>query len=99
MMPFFFVNEGRHAVRKSPTDESEPVAWLLGRKRPPDKDKLPDFDSFAPVAVQGDWMQVQIYKEGGCARRTEATNQPKCQEGWIRWRNPEQGSLVWYTDW
>ena len=97
---FFFVNEGRHAVRHQPTSESQPVAWLQGRKRPPDKDKRPVFDVFVPRVVQGDWMRVEV-RQDGCISNltTETTNNPKCQEGWIRWRNSEQGSLVWYTDW
>lgn len=97
MQPFFFVDEGRYAVRKEPTSESEPVAWLLGQKRPPDKDKRPVYNSFVPLVIQGDWMRVQVRKDGCSA--TGTSKYPKCQEGWIRWRNSEQGSLVWYTDW
>ncbi|MGC1306199.1 MAG: hypothetical protein WA885_03135 [Phormidesmis sp.] len=46
-----------------------------------------------PIGFEGDWMQVRVTRPtADCQPLTGAT----VTEGWMRWRNPEGSSLVWY---
>ncbi len=47
-----------------------------------------------PLAFSGDWMQVRITQPvNGCEPLVGAT----VQQGWMRWRQPGQPSLIWYA--
>ena len=46
-----------------------------------------------PLAFEGDWMLVTVTQPtDGCSAFPGATT----QEGWMRWRNDEQGALIWF---
>ncbi len=46
-----------------------------------------------PLAFEGDWMLVTVTQPtDGCSAFPGATT----QEGWMRWRNDEQGPLIWF---
>ncbi|MEM1289927.1 MAG: hypothetical protein AAGH67_00435 [Cyanobacteria bacterium P01_H01_bin.162] len=46
-----------------------------------------------PLAFNGDWMQVRVTQPAeGCTVLPGAAT----QEGWMRWRNDDDGSLVWF---
>ncbi|MGB3298206.1 MAG: hypothetical protein WBA76_08040 [Phormidesmis sp.] len=54
---------------------------------------IPANSLIKPLAFQGDWMQVRITRPATpCRALTGAT----VTEGWMRWRNAEHKSLVWY---
>ena len=47
-----------------------------------------------PLDFAGDWMRVRVTRPtAACEPLTGAT----VTEGWMRWRNDEQASLVWHT--
>lgn len=47
-----------------------------------------------PVAIDGDWMQVRVTQPvNGCTVLPGA----RTQEGWIRWRDTNSRSMVWYA--
>ncbi|NER81953.1 MAG: hypothetical protein F6K42_20780, partial [Leptolyngbya sp. SIO1D8] len=68
-------------TRPGPTD-NESILGLIGP------------DSFIePIAFDGDWMQVRVTQPtNGC----EFLPGSRTQEGWMRWRDLEHQSLVWY---
>lgn len=75
----------RHGLSKplhpTPTDE-EAILGLVG----------PD-SLIEAIAVEGDWMQVRVTQPtNGC----EILSGARTQEGWLRWRNPDNQLLVWY---
>jgi len=46
-----------------------------------------------PIAFDGDWMQVRVTQPvDGC----ETLPGSRTQEGWMRWRDVDNRSLIWY---
>jgi hypothetical protein len=46
-----------------------------------------------PIAFEGDWMRVRVTQPtDGCTFLPGAVT----QEGWMRWRNEDDESLIWY---
>jgi hypothetical protein len=77
-----FLNHGASQPLYANPDSREGIVNLIG----------PD-SYIEPIAFSGDWMQVRVTQPAAaCNFLVGATT----QEGWIRWRSPEQGILIWY---
>ncbi|WP_346291148.1 hypothetical protein [Sphaerothrix gracilis] len=78
----YFRNQGAAYALRSQPDTSQPLVSSVGN------------DSFiVPLLFEGDWMQVRVTQPvNGCDFLPGA----RTQEGWMRWRLPDQGPRVWY---
>ncbi len=83
--PLSFRDESRHALRTGPAPDAERTAWLQPR------------DEVELLEVRGDWARVRAYRPGvylaGCLGETW---EGEALEGWIRWRDDERGTWLWY---
>ncbi len=83
--PLSFRDEARHALRAGPGTEHARLDWIEGD------------DEVELLEIQGDWARARVSKPGrfyiGCMGETWAGRE---REGWIRWRDPERGSWLWY---
>ncbi|MEM1281530.1 MAG: hypothetical protein AAGG53_16255 [Cyanobacteria bacterium P01_H01_bin.152] len=69
------------SLRAIPSD-GEPILGLVGAE-----------SYIEPLAFDGNWMRVRVTQPvDGC----EPLSGARTQEGWMRWRNSENQSLVWY---
>ncbi|HEY9888256.1 MAG TPA: hypothetical protein V6D02_07625 [Candidatus Obscuribacterales bacterium] len=69
-------------LREAPDDAGNSIVNLIGPN-----------SIIEPLAFTGDWMQVRVTQPtDGCISLPGAAT----QEGWMRWRNAENQSLVWY---
>ncbi|MDB9526617.1 hypothetical protein PN498_11495 [Oscillatoria sp. CS-180] len=77
-----FRNHGLSQSLKAVPDDSATILGLVGP------------DSFIEtLAFDGDWMQVRVTQPtSACQQLPGAVT----QEGWMRWRNSEQQSLIWF---
>ena len=78
---YFRNDQVRHALRTRPGVEQTLIAWIGD-------------DSFIePIEFRGDWMRVRVTQPvNGCEFLPNANS----AEGWMRWRDAEQGAWIWY---
>ncbi len=78
----YFLETGEaQALRSQPEDATNMLSMV------------PAGSLIEPVAFDGDWMQVKVTRPASaCRPLTGAT----VTEGWMRWRDENQASLVWY---
>jgi hypothetical protein len=81
----YFRTGGPRALRRAPESGAEPVAWIPaeGRKY-----------AFEPLEFKGDWMRARLRAPFDQCRKSHL--KPRVREGWIRWRDPALGPLLWY---
>lgn len=46
-----------------------------------------------PLAVEGDWLRVRVTQPAAACKPLAGANS---EEGWMRWRDPDQTLLVWF---
>jgi hypothetical protein len=76
----------QHGLSKSlysvPGNDRESILGLVGPN-----------SLIQPLAFEGDWMLVTVTQPtDGCSAFPGAST----QEGWMRWRNDDQGALIWF---
>ncbi|MGP1375387.1 MAG: hypothetical protein ACTS3T_21350 [Almyronema sp.] len=78
----YFRNQGAAYALRSQPDTTQPLLSSVGN------------DSFiVPLLFEGDWMRVRVTQPvDGC----EFLPGARTQEGWMRWRLPDQGARIWY---
>jgi hypothetical protein len=83
--PLYFRTGGPRALRRAPAPAEEAVAWIPaeGRKY-----------AIEPLEFKGDWMRARLKVPSDYCR--DSGIRPVIREGWIRWRDPTLGPLVWY---
>lgn len=78
-----FRNHGiSQSLQAAPNDAENRILGLVGA------------NSFIePIAFEGDWMRVRVTQPtDGCTFLPGSVT----QEGWLRWRNEDAESLIWY---
>jgi hypothetical protein len=81
--PLFFRSDVPRELRERPRDEARRVLWIANDHH------------LEPLAFKGDWMQVLVKQPSDyCAEPGEA--KVKAHQGWVRWRSPALGPIVWY---
>ena len=83
--PLFFTSEVPHALRASPSIDSEQLISIPGSAY--------DYE-LEPLAVDGDWMRVRVALPRTYCDPDAPT--PRTEEGWVKWRDPERGPWLWY---
>ncbi len=82
--PLFFRNKhASHALREAPALNGRLIGWI-GRSH-----------DLEPLEIRGDWMKVQV-TQPSVRCRADRLPGTRTQEGWTRWRHPENGLWVWY---
>lgn len=83
--PLSFRDDARHALRETAGEGAPPMTWL----EPDDEVEL--------LEIAGDWARVRATRPGvyltGCLGETW---NGETWEGWIRWRDEERGTWLWY---
>ena len=78
---YFRNDQARHALRSRPGVEQMLMDWI-------GNDSV-----IEPIEFRGDWMRVRVTQPtDGCEFLPNAST----TEGWMRWRNAEQGAWIWY---
>lgn len=80
--PLFFRSDVPRALRAGPDDEQRRVLWIAN-----------DYH-LEPLGFKGDWMQVLVKQPSDYCGEPEVKTQSHL--GWVRWRSPERGPMVWY---
>lgn len=84
--PLSFLGEERHALRSSPRDDGAPIAWLE------------DDDEVVILEFQDDWARIRALIPGVFLTVCIGESwKGRTVQGWIRWRDPEAGTLPWYA--
>ncbi len=84
--PLYFRSRVRHALRAEPSITSNRILWVPAYQ---------ENYHFTVVAIKGDWMQIQLsIPSNRCAAKKHL--EVKKYEGWVKWRDDETGSWVWY---
>ena len=83
--PLYFRTGGPRALRRDPEPGAERVAWIPaeGRKY-----------AIEALEFKGDWMRARLTAPSDHCREPDV--KPAIREGWVRWRDPHFGPLVWY---
>jgi hypothetical protein len=81
--PLFFRSDVPHELHERPHDESRRVFWIANDHH------------LEPLAFKGDWMQVLVKQPSDYCAPPEALK-VEAREGWVRWRSPRLGPIVWY---
>ncbi|MDH3734204.1 MAG: hypothetical protein OEU54_11755 [Gemmatimonadota bacterium] len=83
--PLSFLGEERHALRDGPDVSGTRIAWL----GPDDEVEL--------IEIDGDWARVRAFRPGvfltGCLGDDWDGEE---LSGWIKWRDEDSGSWLWY---
>lgn len=82
--PLFFRDLVGHRLRARPSLEASVVDVLSGPSH-----------SIYPLELAGDWMRVRVAQPPDQCR-SPGEWRGKYREGWIRWRDPIKGSLLWF---
>ena len=83
-----YFREEPQLLRTLPTNSSEQIISIDWREVGYD---------IEIIAFRGDWAQVRVKKPyEPCPTSPEQRPKSQTYEGWIRWRTPERGSLLWY---
>lgn len=84
--PLYFISDVPHALRDAPSSEGGHVATI-----PADQERY----QLEPLETRGEWMRVRVTMP-----RTYCTTpgeiRATVREGWIRWRDADRGSWLWY---
>jgi len=81
--PLFFRSDDPRKLLSRPDDDAHRLLWIAN-----------DYH-LEPLGFKGDWMQVLVKQPSDyCGDPNEV--RPKTFEGWVRWRAPDRGPLVWY---
>jgi hypothetical protein len=81
--PLFFRHDDPRKLLSRPDDDARRVLWIAN-----------DYH-LEPLGFKGDWMHVLVKQPSDYCGVPEGMR-PKTFEGWVRWRSPERGPLVWY---
>lgn len=83
--PLSFRDTARHALREGGDPEASLIVWLEPR------------DEVELIEIAGDWARVRATRPGvfetGCLGDTW---DGETFEGWVRWRDGERGTWLWY---
>lgn len=81
--PLFFRRDVPRALLAGPHDEERRVIWIAN-----------DYH-LEPLGFKGDWMHVLVKQPSDYCAAPEGVK-TKVYEGWVRWRSPDHGPMVWY---
>jgi hypothetical protein len=82
--PLYFRAQVPHALRAEPDPQAQRVRRIPAREG--------DY-ILAPVAIRGDWMQVEVREPSDYCGEPETVVKTV---GWVQWRDAERGPWVWY---
>lgn len=85
LSPLYFRAGAGRALRRAPEPGEERVAWIPAEARK---------YALEPLEFRGDWMRARVRAPFDYCRK--ANVKPVIREGWVRWRDPYLGPLVWY---